>query len=193
VSEGTFVIAVTSTTWSAVLVGTATGVVVATISVLIAQHYENRRWNEQQIALASQARADRLRECYARMAQAAVSLKMIQKQKGFLRSGESLEERDVRHHEIIKEAINHVSALGGLILIESSAIEVRDAYSEVVSLIDEFLMIERDLEAGSTRRDQLEKIASKIDESTNNVVELARGHLDTLYTPPRLSMFGSRH
>ena len=77
--------------------------------------------------------------------------------------------------------------------IESSAIEVRDAYSEVVSLIDEFLMIERDLEAGSTRRDRLEKIALKIDESTDNVVELARGQLDTLYTPPKVPMFHSRN
>jgi gas vesicle protein len=181
-----------STSWSVVLIGTLTGVIVSSISILLAQHYENRRWNEQQISLARQARADRLRESYARMAQAAVSLKMIQKQKGFHRTEESLEERDSRHLRDIRDAINHVSAVGGLILIEPSATNVRDAYSDVVYLVDQFLIGERGLESGQARRDHLDDLASKIDEATDRVLDLARAQLDELYAPPKVSIFKRR-
>jgi len=177
--------------WSTVTVGVVTGIVVAVSAVLIAQWFENRRWNAQQVTFANTARADRLREIYGRMAQAAVSLKAVLDQRKWI-LGTPQPDRDERHIRDIKDALNNVAAVGGQVLIETTAEPVSAAYLKVVSGIDRYMSRERDMEPGAERVQALNQLSQEINAGTDEVIRLAKEHLDQLTTPPVVSLWKFR-
>jgi hypothetical protein len=174
---------------STVIVGVMTGVLVAIAAVLVAQWFKNRRWNAQELSAANVARADRLRVIYGRMAQAAVSLRNVRAQRRFTFGNESRDQQNERQLRDIREAVNHVAEVGGLIIIESSAQSVARAYSDVASSIDLYIVQERDLPPGTDRADALRALADLINTRTDEVIKLATEHLNELSRPAQVTMF----
>lgn len=152
-------------------------------AVLLAQRNENRRWLATQIHLADVARADRLRSVYGEMAQAALVLRLVVGQTGFLLNDETVTQRDKRHDEQIREALGRVGEVGGLILVESSAEPIRDTYSLIASLTDEYMRMDRHEPAGEGRTKKLNDLAEAISAKTDELIQKASDHLTELETP----------
>ena len=144
---------------------------------------ESDRWYASQVHLANVARADRLREIYGRMAQASVSLKLVITERAYVLEGETLEERDERHQKQITGAMARVGEFGGLILVESSAKAVRDAYQLVTNDVRQYMMVERIEPAGAARMEKLNELERAVLGLTDQVIDRSREHLERLESP----------
>lgn len=155
----------------------------ALMAVWLTQRAENQRFYTQQVYSANVARADRLRGIYGQMAQASISLRLVISQRAFLFEGETEQERNQRHDDRIKEALGMVGEVGGLILVESSAVEIRDAYSAVALATDRYMDAELHEPNGGERQDKLINLANEVTSKTDEVLRLCQDHLATLETP----------
>ena len=153
--------------------------------VRLNQGAEDRRWNAAQRAAFATARAERLRKIYARLAQSAVSLEAVIRERGYMVGDETVEQRDDRHNRHIQEAISRVAELGGEILVEASAGDVRSAYDRLVNASRRYLTSEH-LPAGTERARQLDDLGADVARLAGEVVEQAQRHLETLERPPEV-------
>jgi len=162
------------------IVGTLAAAVGA---VWFTQRAENRRWYAQQLHLADVARADRLRGVYGQLAQAAVSLRGVIGERAIIQEGETRDQRDERHQRELRRALAKVGEIGGLVLVESSAESVRNAYTSVAVATDHFMRGESHLPPGADRQNRLTELAEVVMHQTEQVMRLARDHLEKLERP----------
>jgi hypothetical protein len=151
--------------------------------VVLAQRAENRRWLATQTHLGNVAPADRLRAVYGEMAQAALALRLVVGERGFRFEGETEAEQNQRHDNQIREAMGRVGDVGGLILVESSAEPVREAYTLVADTTRQYMAVDRHEPAGAERQKKLIALADAVSAKTDEVIQKARDHLDQLETP----------
>jgi hypothetical protein len=179
--------------WIVALAGYATTLAAALGAVRVGQRGEDRRWYATQVQLANVARADRLRDVYGQMAQAAIALRQVISERGFLFDGESAAEQDVRHRQQIRGAMGRVGEVGGQILVESSAEPVRDAYSIVASLVEHYMRIDTRRPETSSNQDAIMQTGNAVMEMTDQVIQRAREHLVDLETPILISSEKQQH
>jgi hypothetical protein len=147
---------------------------------------ENERWNAAQVAAFNVARAERLRRIYAPIAQSSVTLQQIIRERGFLVSGEDETQRDIRHSNNMNEALRNVGAVGGDILIESSANEVSTSYTLLQNASQRYRISEH-LPAGSERATALNNAVEEINTRVVELLKTIQAHLLELDKPALVS------
>jgi hypothetical protein len=172
--------------WAAAIAALGASLLTGVITYLVTRRQvkaEDRRWYADQWMASRTATAERLRAIYAPMAQSAAALQAVIADRSVVLSGESVETRDDRHDRTITDALNTVSTVGGQILVESSAQEVRDTYSLIVSIVQHYFASEATLPAGTERAERLRTLVEAILAKVNELLSLARTHLAELERP----------
>lgn len=82
------------------------------------------------------AQFERLRELYGHMAIGAESLLFVLQEQPFVLEGETKEERNRRHDQIIGETQAEIAEVGGLIMVDPAVTKVRATYAELWQLTD---------------------------------------------------------
>jgi hypothetical protein len=168
----------------AVAVVAIIGIVGTLLGVLIGGRIQERgaaqRLRAELETAHRRAQFERLRELYARMATGAQSLLFILREQPYIVEGETKEERDKRHDQIIRETQVEVAEVGGLILIDPAVTEVRAAYAALWQFTDAALRDWRHPTTG-VPIDVSKTVAAK--ELADSISALAEDHLAELDTP----------
>jgi hypothetical protein len=146
---------------------------------------ENDRFYAGQEAARRAATADRLRDIYATIALAAATLRGVISERSYVREGETKEQRDDRHDRMITEALNTVSTVGGQLLVEDSATEVRETYETLVVVVRLYFSDEATLPSGNDRANRLRAHVDSIVALSDKLLSLSRDHLAALEQPVR--------
>ena len=178
-----------SAAWAAALGAVGASIVTGVITYQVTRRQvtaEDRRWYGNQEAARRAATADRLRGIYARMAEAAATLRAVIGERSFLWGNETLQERNDRHDRLVTTALNTVSAVGGQLLIEDSASGVRVTYEALVSVVREYFSAEANLPAGVDRADFIKALIESILALADKLLSECRQQLSDLERPIRI-------
>lgn len=146
---------------------------------------ENDRFYAAQVSARRAATAERLRDIYAKIAMAAATLRAVIAERSYIREGETRDQRDNRHERMITEAVNTVSTVGGQLLIEDSAGEVRETYETLRSVVEFYFSDEANLPAGTERAKRMEALVDSVVGLSDKLLMLTRDHLAALERPVR--------
>jgi hypothetical protein len=178
-----------SAAWAAAIAAVGASAITGSIAYLVMRRQvtaEDRRWYANQEVVRRAATADRLREIYAKIALAAATLQSVIGERSHVLEGETVEQRDDRHDRMVIAALNTVSTVGGQILIEDSAAEVRETYQTPVSVVQQHFSAEANQPAGNERAELLKALIDAILGLTEKLLELCRQHLAGLERPVRV-------
>ncbi len=169
--------------WAAALGAVGAAAAAGVITYLVTNRRvaaDDRRWYANQEAVRRAATANRLRDIYAKIVLAAAVLQTVIGERAYLLEGETLQERDDRHDKMVTGALNTVSTVGGQLLVEDAASEVRKTYETLVSLIQPYFSTEAGMPAGPARADRLKALVDSIVAMVDKLLAQARTHLAEL-------------
>jgi hypothetical protein len=87
---------------------------------------------------------------------------------------------------MVNTALNTVSSVGGQLLIEDSADEVRSTYEELVTAMRRYFVVETQLPAGPDRNSRINDLIEPVLHHSDRLLGLCRSHLTELERPLRV-------
>jgi len=107
------------------------GVIVATAAlggVAHGQWGEKRRATERDQQGLRGAKVDRLGRLYESFVEFALALRQVAYEKSYVLEGDTVEERDARHQQMLSHGMKKVSAVAAAAIFEPGTSTVRDTY-----------------------------------------------------------------
>ena len=161
-------------TFGASVVGGAVAAAAALGGVALGQRGENARAKKQDQQGLRDAKADRLRRLYEPFVEFAIALRQVAYEKSFTLEGETVEERDSRHQQMLSEGMRKVSPVAAAAIVEPGTSTVRDAYQKTYRACGRYLrslnmnarvantvsldQLNKEFEAITTAADKLEAV-----------------------------------
>lgn len=84
-------------------------------------------------------KAARLRAIYAPLVKVSLVVDQIASEVGYVRTDETVEERDVRHGELIRDAMVDAQQHYAAVVLDDDTAPVRDAYSKMLAAFDAYM------------------------------------------------------
>jgi hypothetical protein len=107
--------------------------------VALGQRGENRRATKRDQQGLRDAKADRLRRLYEPFVEFALALRQVAYEKGYVLEGDTVEERDARHQQMLSDVMKKVSAVAAAAIVEPGTSTVRDTYQRTYRACDRYL------------------------------------------------------
>lgn len=103
------------------------------------QRNENRRAKQRDLQQLRDQKAERLRTLYPPLIEFSSALQQVVREKSYILEGDSLDDRDARHNEVIRERMQRVGSIAAALIIEPRTSSVREAYQATYRACDIYL------------------------------------------------------
>ena len=175
-----------------VLLAVIAGGILAIAGGFLANRYvikaQERKWEAEQTGLYNRETAKRLRKLYGGMVESATTIEAVTRQRSWVNnSDQTVENRDNRHARMLTDAQKQISKVGGQLMIEPAASEVRSRYVEMRKTFDDYLFKDNSGLTGGDHQTEIRNLEKKILDLADEVQSIAQQHLKQLDIPPSVT------